>query len=311
MADQEEKQEQEIVEQSVTETENELLKGAFEPQAKETKEPVEEKAPEKVETAPEEGKVERERDPATGKFVKRQGDVEQKPQAVQEPPKEDEVLPSWRAREINEERRQVQAELERMRVEHARLQAWAAQVRQPEQKRPEAPDPVIDPAGYTKFVQDGLRAEFAEREARNNLNVNLQFAHMNHGERFEKAFEALTIEGQRGNQQLVRHLVGQANPGEAIMRWYTQAEVLREVGPDPAAYKQKTREQLLDDPEFRAQAEAHWRQQAMGGQPQKPNTVVRMPPSLSKATGSAEAPATGSDGSEAGIFNFAMQPKRR
>ena len=106
------------------------MKGAFEPQEKE---PVEESAPvEKVESAP----VERERDPTTGKFVKRQGD--EKPQAVEQPQaaEKDEVLPSWRAREINEERRQVQAELERMRVEHARLQAWAAQVRQPEQKKP-------------------------------------------------------------------------------------------------------------------------------------------------------------------------------
>ena len=169
---------------------------------------------------------------------------------------------------------------------------------------------MIDPAGYTKFVQDGLRAEFSEREARNNLNFNLEMSHMRHGERFEKAFEALTIEGQRGNQALVRHLVSQANPGEAIVRWHTQNEVLREVGPDPSAYKQKTREQLLNDPEFRAQAEAHWREQAMGGQ-QKPNTVVRMPPSLSKATGSSQAPETATDGSEAGIFNFAMQPKRR
>ena len=197
-----------------------------------------------------------------------------------------------------------------MRVEHARLQAWAAQVRQPEQKKPEAPDPVIDPAGYTKFVQDGLRAEFAQQQAHDRLNTNLEMSHMRHGDRFEKAFEALTIEGQRGNQALVRQLVSQANPGEAIVRWHTQNEALREFGTDPSAYKQKTREELLNDPEFRAQAEAHWREQAMGGQ-QKPNTVVRMPPSLSKATGSADAPSTATDGSEASIFNYAMQPKRR
>ena len=77
MAD-EEKQELEQVEQSVRDTEDELMKSAFEPKAKEP----EEKAPE-VEATSE--KPERERDPATGKFVKREGDVEQKPQAVEQP----------------------------------------------------------------------------------------------------------------------------------------------------------------------------------------------------------------------------------
>lgn len=305
--------EQEIVEQSVHDTEDELLKGAFEPKEKTPTESVE-KTPEKVETAAEEGKPERERDPATGKFVKRAGDVEQKPQVVEQPQavKDDEVLPSWRAREINEERRQAQAELERMRVDHARLQAWAAQQqRQATQpKPPDAPDPVLDGPAYTKYVQDTMRAEFAQQRAHDLLNMNLEMSHMRHGDRFEKAFEALTVEGQRGNQQLVRHLVGQANPGEAIMRWFTNAEVLREVGPDPAAFKQKTREELLNDPEFRAQAEAHWREQAMGGQ-QKPNTVVRMPPSLSKATGSSQLAETATDGSEGALFAHAMQPKRR
>ncbi len=236
-----------------------------------------------------------------------------------EPAKEDEVLPSWRAREINEERRQVQAELERTRAELARAQAWAQQQQRQAQpaQEPPAPDPMLDYNAYTKYVQDKMRAEFMQQRAVDMLNMDLRMAHMQHGDRFEKAYEALVVEKQRGNQALVNHLTSQANPGEAIVRWHTQNEVLREVGPDPSAYKQKTREQLLNDPEFRAQAEAHWREQAMGhtsgnsGQPSRPNTVVRMPPSLSKATGSSEIPQTSTDGSEAALFNYAMQPKRR
>lgn len=314
MAD-EEKQELEQVEQSVRDTEDELLKGAFEPDKEKTPQESVEKTPaeEKVEAAPEVEKPERERDPATGKFVKRAGDVADKPAPVEAPAKDDEVLPSWRAREINEERRQAQAELERMRVEHARLQAWAAQQQRQAQpaQEPQAPDPMLDPIAYTKFVQDGLRAEYMQQRAVDMLNMDLRMSHMQHGERFEKAYEALVLEGQRGNQQLVRALTSQANPGEAIVRWHTNNEVLREVGPDPAAYKQKTREDLLNDPEFRAQAEAHWRDQAMGGHQQRPNTVVKMPPSLSKATGSSEIPQTATDGSEAAIFNYAMQPRQR
>lgn len=316
MADPEQEQD---LEQVARDTEDELMKGAFEPKA----DKLEEKAPEpeaKTEQPSEPEKGERLRDPATGKFVSKdaKGEESQQP-APAEPAKEDEILPSWRAREINEERRQVQAELERTRVELARAQAWAQQQQRQAQpaQEPAAPDPLLDTPAYTKFVQEQMRAEFAQQRALDRLDMKLELAHARHGERFEKAYEALLVEKQRGNQALVHHLTSQANPGEAIVRWHTQNEVLREVGPDPAAYKQKTqqatREQLLNDPEFRAQAEAHWREQAMGnsGQPSRPNTVVRMPPSLSKATGSSEIPQTSTDGSEAALFNYAMQPKRR
>jgi hypothetical protein len=304
----------EEIEQSVRETEDELLKGAFEPAEKPAEEP---KAEPKAEP-----KVERARDPETGRFARAEPEPPQAAQPQPEQPappapeaegKPEEQVPSWRLREINEERRQAVAELERMRVEHARMQAYMAQIQraQAPAQAPQAPDPVLDPAGYTKHVQETLRQEFQAQQAFDRLNYDLRFTHNTYGQRFEKAYEALVIEGQRGNAALVRHLTSQASPGEAIMRWYTQNEVLREVGPDPAAYKQKTREELLKDPEFLAQAvEAH-RRFATGGNGQPPNTVVKLPPSLSKATGTTEVPTTHTDGSEAALFNYAMNSKRR
>lgn len=308
------------LEQIARDTENDLMQGAFEKEPK--PEPAEPEAKERA------------RDPETGRYTKAQpaeasegaADVvaeEQKvsPDHHERKPEEEEILPSWRAREINEERRQAQAELERMRVEHARLQAWAAQQQRAAQpaQEPAPPDPVLDPAAYSKWVQDGLRREFMAQQTHDRLNMNLELAELRYGERFQKAFEALVIEGQRGNNQLVRQLVADPNrAGANIMRWYSQAEMEREVGPDFSAYKQKTREQLreelLNDPEHLAAAEQRLRDRAMGvnsGQPSKPNTVVRMPPSLSKATGSADAPATATDGSEDALFAYAIQPKRR
>jgi hypothetical protein len=225
----------------------------------------------------------------------------------------EENVPSWRLREITEERRQTQAELERMRVEHARMQVHMAQLQraQAPAQAPQAPDPVIDPAAYTKYVQDTLRQEFQQQAFNDRLNMNLEMTHMRHGEKFEKAYEAVLTAAQRGDQAIVRHFTSQSNPGEAMVRWYTNNEVLREVGPDPSAYKQKTRDELLKDPEFLAQAvEAHRRLAVGGSQPQ--NTVVKLPPSLSKATGSSEQGSqTHTDGSEAQLFAYAMQPKRR
>jgi hypothetical protein len=301
--------EQELVEQSVRETEDDLLKSAFEPKEKEP----EAQAPEPEAKGPA-------RDPETGRFTAKPevAAAEDKPAAEEQPPdkaeaeKPEEQVPSWRLREINEEKRQAQAELERMRAEHARMQAYMAQIQrqQAPAAEPPPPDPMIDPAAYTKHVQEGLRREFEQRAFNDRLNHNLEIAHLRHGERFERAYEAVITAAQRGDNQLVRHFVSQPNPGEAMVRWYTQSEVLREVGNDPSAYKQKTREELLKNPEFLAQAvEAHRRLATGGGQPQ--NTVVKLPPSLSKATGTTEVPQSHTDGSESGIFAYAMQPKRR
>ena len=171
---------------------------------------------------------------------------------------------------------------------------------------PQEIDPLLDPAGYT----NRLRQEFRNELAVERLNMNLEMSHMRHGDKFEKAYEALVQEGQRGNQALVRHLTAQANPGEAIVRWHTQNEVLREVGPDPAAYKQKTREELLNDPEFLTMAEQRLRERAMGSGQQKPNTVVKLPPTLSKATGTSGDTDTATDGSESALFAHAMKPRR-
>lgn len=306
--------EQEILEQSVRETEDALLQGALE-------KPPKEEAPPEAEPKAEPVKTERQRDPATGQFVKASGEPASAPpsQAAQpapagEPKADDEQVPSWRLREINEEKRRQAAELESLRADHARLQAWAAQQQRAtqQQQAPPPPDPVLDPAAYTKYMQDGLRAEFAQQVAHDRLNMNLELSSMRYGERFEKAFEALVVEGQRGNRPLVQALISQPNPGAAIMDWHTRNEVLRTVGPDPDAYRKKTREELLSDPEFLAEAAERARSVALGGgQPSRANTVVRMPPSLSKATGSADVPGTATDGSEAAIFAHAMQPRAR
>jgi hypothetical protein len=298
-------------EQLVRDTEDELLKSAFT-----DKEP--DKPPEEGE-AP---KAERARDPETGRFAKRPDAGEAPPQTEgeklsPEPEKPEEHVPSWRLREINEERRRIEVERDQMRAEMARQQARLAEFERAQQRAqaPPPPDPLIDPQGFAKQVRDEMRAEFMAQQQSDRLSMNLEMAHMRHGEKFEKAYEALIVEGQRGNAALVRHFVAQPNPGEAIVRWYTQNEVLREVGGDAQAYKQKTREQLLKDPEFLAQAIEASRQLAAGANGQPPNAVVKLPPSLSKATGNADMPAgpqPKSDGSDAGVFSYVMsQPRRR
>ncbi len=294
------------VEQAVRDTENQIMQEAFAP---EPKEPAEEPA------------KERPRD-ELGRFAKTspQQPAEETPapaptDSPPAKPEEEEILPSWRAREINEERRRVQAENEAMRAEYARMQARMAQFEQAQQRQaaPPPPDPVLDPQGFARQVREEMRAEFMAQQQNDRLTMNLEMAHMRHGERFEKAYEALLIEGQRGNSQLVRHFVSQPNPGEAIVRWHMQNEVMRQVGPDVSAFQKKTREELLDDDAFYNEMQERRRARALGGNNQPPNVVTKLPPSLSKATGGS--PAAGDselDGSDTATFAHVMsQPRRR
>jgi len=293
--------EQTEVAEAAEETERELMQGALEPEAP-------------AEPPPEPERPLRTRNP-DGTFAREQPAEPQQPAEAPAKP-EDEVLPSWRAREINEERRRVQAENEAMRAEFARMQTRMAQYEQARQKveAPPPPDPVLDPQGYTKHITEQIRAEFQQQQVSDRLSMNLEMAHMRYGELFEKAYEALLVEGQRGNQPLVRHFVAQSNPGQAIVNWYRQNEVMREVGYDIPAYHKKTEEQLLNNPEFLARAVERQRQIAMGGNGQPPNVVTKLPPSLSKATGMSaddafDKPHT--DGSEEQLFAYAMNAKRR
>ena len=312
MADQESKEvEQEVelteaedaalAEQATRDTEDQLLKDAFE----------------------------RKRDPETGRYVKKEETAQaaettesaetpetpvEAPEPAKEVPKErkpedEEVLPSWRAREINEERRKVQEENEQMRVQLARFQAMQAQAdraAQPQQK----PDPLVDPNAYWQAIMQ----QTAHDRAMDRLNMNFDMYEEIHGEKFTKAYDAVLSEAQRGNTAVRDYLISQRNPGRAIMQWYRQNETLHTVGNDPEAYRAKVKEELLNDPEFVAQMQERMRASAMGGGQQKPNTVVKLPPTLARATGSSAmesmvGPNPNTDGSESALFAYAMRPR--
>jgi hypothetical protein len=92
---------------------------------------------------------------------------------------------------------------------------------------------------------------------------------------------------------------------EAV-NWHSSRQIISEVGSDPAAYRQKLREQLLQDPEFRKEAMGAWQQQA--------NTARAAPnirlPSLSKV-GSAALPSNDEqDLTDAALWKNAMAAKR-
>ena len=221
------------------------------------------------------------------------------------------MLPSWRAREINDERRKVQERNEVLEAQLARYQA--AQLQAERQAQPQKfPDPIVDANAYTAALDQRIEEKLAVRDLNMNLAMNNKF----YGEKFRKAYDAVCAEAQRGNTALRDQLIRQYDPGEAIMQWHAQQETLKVFGSDPAAAEARIREdernKLLNDPNFQAQRAEHQRAAAMGGQQSPPRTVVRLPPSLSKVTGSSAAETqdtikTQTDGSEAALFDYAWR----
>ena len=280
---------------AVRETEFEILDEAFNPPEKGEAEP---------EPEPEEPEAKADEQPRDeqGKFAAKEAEPEPKAEEKAEG-KEDATVPSWRLREIAEERRAAQAERDQLRAELTRLQM---QQRQPpqEQKQPEQIDPLLDPQGFANRI----RADFDQRLRETQLNANLAIAEVKHGETFQKAFEAVLKEGQNGNRQLVNHLTSQANPGEAIVSWFKQQELVRETNGDINAYRQKMRDELLKDPEFIKAAVQAAQQSARGNGQQQPRHVTQLPPSLSRATGSSQnSDPIDTDDSDRSVFDYAFK----
>src|SRR3974390_714086 len=146
-----EQQESEIIEQAARETEDDLMAKAF-----------------KRPGSPETGRyVKKDDEPQEAQPQTQEPEAQAQPEPAKEEKPEEEVLPSWRAREINEERRRIQAENEQMRVQLARMQAMQEQAARA-QAPPQAPDPLLDPAAYTRDLDQ--RYERRLQEAMLNMN---------------------------------------------------------------------------------------------------------------------------------------------
>ena len=247
-----------------------------EPEPVEAKEPEPEPAPEvkAEETPPEAAEPEGEPDPVA---EEKGGNI-----------------PSYRLKEEADKRRAAEertAEIERREAEArqqnatllGRLEQMERQIAQgqkPAQPEAEPIDLYTDPDAFAANLQSTVQQQLRQ----NALSNNLQMHAMVHGDKFNAAFTELT---KSGDQEAAARAMASPNPGKAIMDWHQNRTIVAETGGDLTAYREKLREEMLNDPEILKQLGE--RLKAGGGNPAPAagQPAVVIPPSLSKSTGSA------------------------
>lgn len=284
------------------------------------------------------------KDPATGKFVRAEGD------AAKDDKADKGLVPSH---VVREKTAQVKAAEERATAAEARVaeaDRRLAEVngkldllsRQFEDSRKppvvadkkEAlvrPDKFADPDGYDKWVEDTIARAVGEvkREAQETqdaytkrvVNMNLAATHEVHKEKFEQAYQAILEDAPKNPETkiAIQRIWNSDNPGAELMKWHRRQTLLRDFGDDPEAEIQKRIEAALEiklkDPEFRKQYIAGLRSDASGQNTNgaarhvtRAAVPARQIPSLNGASGSAQlSDTTFDDQSDDAFFERALQ----
>lgn len=212
------------------------------------------------------------------------------------------MVPSWRVREINEEKRALADKLAAFEAEKRQWQQRPAPTPQPAPvTQVEPPDPLLDPVGYREFIRNELR----EERLNERREESLAKAHEDHGKEFEEAYAA----AQQAVDPALRARMQQSrDPGKTLIQWHRERKTMAEVGTDPNAFFEKRFEAYLADPANQAKVLERIRG---GAQPQQNGTArqaapVNLPPSLTRATNaSADMSADDNDISNDGLWRHA------
>lgn len=119
------------------------------------------------------------------------------------------------------------------------------QPQQPQQPAPPPmPDPLADPEGFTTRVFSEAERNAEDKALRHIHGSSLERAHRQHGELFEQAWNA-AVQYSRVNPAFDQAMRGTYDLGEAVVAWYNRQRMLADVGSDPAAYRERVRQELL------------------------------------------------------------------
>jgi hypothetical protein len=211
-------------------------------------------------------------------------------------------VPSWRVREINDEKLVLANKVAALEAERTQWQRQQprAQVEPPAPARAEAPDPLLDPKGHEKYMDE----KFEEKLLNFQRETSLAQAHRTYKTEFEEAYAAAQ---KHIDPALKARMQQSRDPGETLIEWHRELKTRAEVGNDPNAYFDRRFEAYLADPANQAKVLERIRGAA---QPQpgarQGAPAVSLPPSLTRATNaSSDISADDDDVSDDGLWRHA------
>lgn len=212
--------------------------------------------------------------------------VEPTPATPEEPPQTSEAMvPSWRLREINEAKAATEQQNAQLQRQQAELQAQLQQLQQAQQQPQQVPDMYEDPTGYQNYQNN----QFQSRDDQiTQLQQALQQQSMQntsyarHGyDKVSTAWNA-ALEAEKSNPAIAARIANSQNPWDEAVKWHEETQIHQQIGEGGIdGFRQRTRDELMKDPEFRKQVLASLQEEAGGGTVATPSTDV---PSLSNAT---------------------------
>jgi len=142
----------------------------------------------------------------------------------------------WKARAVAAETQR--GELQRQLEEAKRAPPPAP----PQQAAPvEIPNPAVDPAGYHAYIaQEQQRAQINHL-----LNVSEMMAIREHGAEAVAKMKAEFLEAKNADPTLGERLIQQADPYGWAMAQIERIRAMRDIGDDPAAYRERIRQEAI------------------------------------------------------------------
>jgi chromosome segregation ATPase len=236
--------------------------------------------------------------------------TQQQPEAVTDAKDEGGNVPSWRLREIREERdahaRRVQ-EIEQQATTYQRqmaeMQRQLAELRSPKQ---EPVDFFADQDGFLKQKLTPYEERINKLENEIRMTSSRAMAVAEHGiamvKEAEKAVEEAFARNDPSLQALTAQLRGNSDPVGAAIQWHSNNRLMKETGGNINAYRDKILAEAMKDPAYQAKV-----LEAARGQSGSPN--IKLPPSLNKTAGSGVTAAelSSEDMSDRALFQQAVR----
>lgn len=240
-----------------------------------------------------------------GRFAPREPEpvVEAKPDG-----KEEAFVPSWRLREMREEREAAERRFQETQQQWQR-QIAELQARLPKEEPKPAPDMFEDP---NRFLEHGVQK--AVDPIKSEIGQLREFysrreAIREHGqEKVTAAYNAVAQGMQSRDPETMavyQRAMQSMDPFGEIVSWHQQKTVFSQIGNDPQAWFNKTFEERLADPKFAAEVMQKI-QGSVRSNPQNPG-ITKLPPSLGKVPSSQSASDDAGSMDDASLFAHAMR----